>query len=1747
MAQKVSDRAVDLVNLQCSPAFWDRNLSKNTRACWKTVQRFSHVSRVHISNASEYQMFYYNCDHFLKSLQKRAEVNFNRYKDIDVEYPSITTTRLNSSITEGLLKFQSLTSEVLRILDKAQHVNPVYLRVRGLNRPVSGIMLCDYSTKNFSLRAGQHVYVLDNAYATPLTTNSETTDASETSECSTCSQYCSLHHRPGCEVCGLPLSTTTGTTSPTDVEEVESGMVTREAVQGKRGRNASESSTATGSASGPSDVSTGTTPPGCSHTLCSQREPVMWKVRTMDGSLTVDVPAVTVMINEHDEEAINYAYEIYDFFTNMWREAIDIWLTKGVKALSSYFSSLIDAKYLRVENERVFEQFLEEVERAFPCEDPESGTANKVLNEMMATLREKISSQETREETSEYVYVKITEVASYRKTVQKLRDHVNQIKRFMKDIEENTRQDILDASTMKSIGDLKYVYEESVNAFRTQQRSPRVPVQKVHSIFGEYYSSSEELSAGSEASESQYDIERDKDLSPHEFRLYGRDATHRATALTNRPRYIRRPHRKAVIVGVDDLLTESSDETDTGQPRRTGKLLYKPTRKRPGEHVSEVIEETKDTVISSMTLNRKINLEKAMRQRGEVPRIPSLDGRYRSRRQLQFTPGPQKGDVSMVYLQITAAKSTQDAMIPTGDNQQSRGIQLDIEKIPIDAKDVLRVEPRVASWQSDANGEMKLKHDVSLEPSQQQPRKRRPISETTMEAIVSGTTKIGDYYERGVQMTSRDEYEGIIKPPMFNCFTTSTQTSIRKREGVKTTATMTELSVEPIGSQLVHGAPPLTQQVPTSEIITTVTSATEVPAHLAEVTSSGWSIKQPGSGIIAPAKEIESTVSSVAKSLAIAVSAIPSYDVADAWTGMDVMEEPVSIIQRETAIKVSSAPPVEATPVPTAVRYGSIQTPYYLHYEGSFVGEVEKPEGVVATHLTTVEMPLPEKVVLSTAKSQVTYIPEVQASGDIEAKVGIVDRPKESIISSSEVARPGMVPSGAMTDILIKPDRPDVVRSAPPIASQIPQTEVCTVVTSFIEQRSYSVEAASSALSPKHTDTGVAPSEEEVTSPVTSVSAKPVSKVYTQTDDLMTERGPAGVSRGMETTVFEEPMPLIQKESTIAVRSAPPVETTPKSVTLKYGLVKTPFQLHYEGIVTGEVQEPAVVETSTSRTVELEPKIVQMPIPAKVVLSSVESQVTYIPEYHAAVTERETASKVAMRMAKVEAIGKFETVPLAPSKPEMHSVEIQAEMDLSCMEATTHSVERPKGSIVSSADLTKPATVSTASVTGVLIQPERTDVERSAPPERGDSDTAAPVKEFHAATSLVSKEPVSKVSVQAVGITTEPLATFVDAWTETVRVEETSPVIQKESTLKVQSAPPVETKPIQLRVKYSLVQTPYQLRYEGIIAGEVEKSKVVDTSILTMAGTEPKVVEMAMPEKVVLSSAKSQVTYIPEHSVAVNDGVTSSKPVMLNVEVQAIQTVETVEVKSKKPTVRSTEIQAVLMTGQAETTSQMIDLPKGQTTTSEERPRPKLVSTATMTKAMIEPAMPLVTHEAISTKTKEPVAKVTKAIGITTGHLESYLDAWTETLVTKEPTQVIQKEKTETVVHTAPPIEVKPEPIEIKLGQTQTPHQLQYEGIFAEEIEKPREIDTTTITREVKGKEEKEPIPAKVLLSTAKSQIAYVPEKFVAMTEKMQTTKVEMRTVEVQATATPEPVLSVPKRPVMHSVEVQATDCAWSS
>ncbi|VDN97793.1 unnamed protein product, partial [Rodentolepis nana] len=1424
ISQKVSDRAVDLANARDSQAFWDRNLSKNMRACWKTVQRFAYVSRVHISNASEYQMFYYNCDHFIKSLQKKAEINYNRYRDIDTDYPSVSTSRLNTFMTEGLAKFQSLASEVMRLMDKAQRVNPVYLRVRGLNRPVSGIMLCDYTTKNFSLRAGQHVFVLNNAYVTPLTSNSDATEGSETSECSTCSYCCGLHHshHPGCENYEVQMSTTVTETTPTE-EGTDSADLAQGAPVVMRRRQLSDVSSVTEETNGPSEESTVNSTPGCSHTFCSQREPVIWKVRTSDGSLTVDVPAVTVMINERDEEAIAHAHEIYEFFTNMWREAIDIWLTKGVKALTNYFSTLIEAKYIRLESERIFQQFLDEVQRAFPIQDPESASANKILNEMIETLREKIRRQETREETTEEIYVRITEVATYRKTVQKVRDHVNHIRRFMKDVEENTHRGYIDTATLKSMGDLKYVYEETVeehrklermlrqvNAFRTGRRSPRVPVHTIQSFYGKYYSSAEEYS--SESEESQYDVERSKDLSTRI--LYGREETHRTTALTDRPRYVRRP-RGGVAGG--ELPTDSSDESDTGKPRRSSGFLYKPTHGRRDEHVSEIIEETNDTVISSMTLDRKINFAKQIRRPDEIDISP--DERYRSRRQYHVPPGPQKGDVSMVYLQITTAKSTQDPMSPTDDNRQSRGIQIDIETIPVDGKDVLQVEPRVASWQKNAAGGMTLRHDVSLDPIQLE-RERRPGPERTMEAIVVGTARTDDYHDRGVQVTSRDEYKGIMKPPMYEYVQRSTQTAAY---------------VEPIEviqidkTEMVHAAPP----IPENRYI--VSSFTEVPKVTSGLISSSLILGQTDTAITAPRSEISTTISTVTHDTvkefipsAIGVSTEQLLHSEDAWTEAAIVEEiQVPTIQQIRKVGEKSAPPIESVHQIVKVRACQTSKPLFNDFE-------------VQTRIDTQR---------------------------IESITSTIEEPSREVITSSEIKN---------VEFTITAGSEQVLHTEQPV---LERAELVSVTTSWTETPRVLGEISSDWIA-DIADRGISAPEIAVESTVTSSQKTPEPRITQINVNTQTES--EYISRGTVTMVVEEMMPPIRVVEAPRVQAAPLVEPR---VSIRYCQTSTPLHIHYEGITTIEEARTRVSESKPRmHSIELQAQIAAESLEAithaneeerrqlKGIGINTEDLKTYLDAWteafvvdepqklivqeHTMEVKAELGPKRVTHSMETQTLFRGEMTILSVECPSIVSVSTASMTDCTIEQVQPTEIHRIRqlipefGTVTTTSEAPRLEEVGTSTdsmMTYLDTWTETTAIEEPSPKPRMHSmqvqaQIGTDVQETTTYTTSEKQHQLERISIN-----TKDLITHSEAWTEALAMVEPEKLIYQVQTEEVKAQPVVkkrmDSREIQASMMSERIDTTTQVselsKRMDVVNVETPVIEYRATAIMTKSMIEP--------------------------------------------------------------------------------------------------------------------------------------------------------------------------------------------------------------------------------------------------------------------------------------------------------------------
>ncbi|KAM3184227.1 hypothetical protein ACTXT7_008788 [Hymenolepis weldensis] len=1097
-----------------------------------------------------------------------------------------------------------------------------------------------------------------------------------------------------------------------------------------------------------------------------------------------------------------------------------------------------------------------------------------------------------------------------------------------------------------------------VNAFRTGRKSPRVPVQTIHSTYGKYYSSAEEYS--SESDESQYDVERSKDLSPRI--LYGREETHRVTALTDRPRYVRRPHG-GVVVEIEEPATDSSDESDTGKPSRSSKLLYKPTHGRRDEQVSEVIEETNDTVISSMTLDRKINLEKQIKRPGEIYISP--DGRYRSRRQVHVTPGPQKGDVSMVYLQITTAKSTQDAISPTADNRQSRGIQLDIETIPVDAKDVLYVEPRVVSWQKNAAGGMTLKHDVSLDPIQLE-RERRSVPERTMEAIVSGAARTGDHYERGVQMTSRDEYEGIMKPPMFNYVQRSTQTTV---------CVEPEKVVEIKQAEEVHAAPPV------AEIHFVVSSFTEASKVTIGLISSGLILEQADTSIAAPKSEISNVISTITQepvkkfvSSTIGVSTEQLLRLEDAWTEAAFIEkEPDDIIKEVRMVGEKSAPPVEPVSQPVKVRPCQTAKPLVRDFEIQSEIDTQRMESI--THLS--------------------------------------EESNEVVITSGEIKKAVTLPVGTMTDLVIQTEREQVVRNEPALSQR---TQVASVVTSWVEA-SRILEEISSDWSTDITDRGISAPEIAVASIVTSSEKAPKPQFVQM--NVTTETESEYVSRGTETMVVEEMMPVIRQEKTLEVKAEPVVQPR---VMIRYCQSATPFSIHYEGITTN-------IETQT-----------------KAGVSTAESKATYVPEHLVVVTE-DIALPPNTRTAEIQTYTTVEPEVIPALRPRMHSIELQAQISAGPLETKTYATEEQRVQLEGIGISTDASIMSLDAWTETVVTeepvkqivPEGTVVVKAEPaPKRVmrsmEIQARLPSAMFIQSVECPSILPASTASMTYAmiesakpvvvhtvhrpapelettistsaesrlverGISTESMVTYLDAWTETVTIEEPA------------KKPKIHSTQLQAQIAADILETITHATEEQRV--QLEGIGISTEALMTCldAWTEAGIVEE--PARLIK----------PEHTMVVK-----TEPV-------------------KKPIMQSVEIQAVMAPQTAETISVIGEKSRAMTIVSIECLPRASVSSASMTDAMIEPAKPVVVHsvppsrpltEQISSgrtleytdvSTDGPVVELEtgstsvetrlEEIGISTEALIKCQDAWTEILLMEEPVHQIEPERT-TIVRAEP-------------------------------------------------------------------------------------------------------------------------------
>ncbi|VDK26044.1 unnamed protein product, partial [Taenia asiatica] len=287
-----------------------------------------------------------------------------------------------------------------------------------------------------------------------------------------------------------------------------------------------------------------------------------------------------------------------------------------------------------------------------------------------------------------------------------------------------------------------------------------------------------------------------------------------------------------------------------------------------------------------------------------------------------------------------------------------------------------------------------------------------------------------------------------------------------------------------------------------------------------------------------------------------------------------------------------------------------------------------------------------------------------------------------------------------------------------------PMQEIVCAVTSLIQMSTPMIAEAKpltvasiNVKSPRYTDTGKGEPAKELSTTVTSKTAEDITKDVVTTskpEEIKTDaevevlkdaksiavtstrkqekqkitlnisrtetvRRENGVNRGTETMAVEEPMPIIQKESTVAVHAAPPLEATPAPVQLRYGMIQTAVQQHYEGTTTGEVHLSEMEYATAS--VDLIPKIEPTAVVEAPTLKVGRIQSVY-------------------ESAVANAITSYEEVKHPLTTMQIHTKEKEGQY-----EATTEVMDKPIVSVITSIQVPKPNVSSTATMTEVMIEP----------------------------------------------------------------------------------------------------------------------------------------------------------------------------------------------------------------------------------------------------------------------------------------------------------------------------------------------------------------------------------------------------------------------------------------------------------
>ncbi|KAF8563173.1 hypothetical protein P879_08963, partial [Paragonimus westermani] len=156
-------RVLELQTRCLSEKFWRKNISRPLHETWENLELCSMLLTYHLKAVADYHKFFYD--------GRLMELDFNRRlgKLIRIgqktRYIAFNGTleevkQLTDCLKTQLGDMKRLTMKAKRFMSRARHIRPIYFRVMPILKPMKGVLLCDYRTRDVHLKAGDWVAVV---------------------------------------------------------------------------------------------------------------------------------------------------------------------------------------------------------------------------------------------------------------------------------------------------------------------------------------------------------------------------------------------------------------------------------------------------------------------------------------------------------------------------------------------------------------------------------------------------------------------------------------------------------------------------------------------------------------------------------------------------------------------------------------------------------------------------------------------------------------------------------------------------------------------------------------------------------------------------------------------------------------------------------------------------------------------------------------------------------------------------------------------------------------------------------------------------------------------------------------------------------------------------------------------------------------------------------------------------------------------------------------------------------------------------------------------------------------------------------------------------------------------------------------------------------------------------------------------------------------------------------------------------